>query len=234
MLFSSVVFCCRCSCRALSLSYQATKETGPNIRDKQQAWCFSRSLCAWEEAGSISRPVLSTGGSLGEGFLWHNADAFPTRSSLLVCRGRGSRIWEQGECPLHVTKHASDTRVFPLSLNNPLPLSLSYQVLMLVIYILKCKSLSLISPWLAVPLCKPAFPKLRAAQLWPGPLSAWFPCHIQQSWRRNNSDFNHLISWIIRQLIFIIVPLHYLIWQWPSCKRLSFSFCIPDICPRRV
>ena len=121
MLLSNVVFCCRYSCGAPGLSYQATKETGPNIRDKQQVCHFNSSLSAREEAGSTSRAVMSTGSSLGEGFIWHNMDAFPIRSSLLVCGGAGSRIWEQGKSPLHMTSHASNSKACLSTIDTRVP-----------------------------------------------------------------------------------------------------------------
>lgn len=49
-----------------------------------------------------------------------------------------------------------------------------------------------------------------------GPFATWISCCVQESRRRNNPDFNHLISQIIRPLIFIIVPLQYLIDNGPS------------------
>lgn len=49
-----------------------------------------------------------------------------------------------------------------------------------------------------------------------GPFASGVPCRVQESWRRNNPDFNHLISQIIRPLIFITVPLKYLIDNGPA------------------
>lgn len=66
-----------------------------------------------------------------------------------------------------------------------------------------------------------------------GPFASGVPCRVQESWRRNNPDFNHLISQIIRPLIFITVPLKYLIDNGPA-GNVWLSFCIPDICLSRI
>lgn len=175
MFFFHAVFCC-CYSRIRS-----DRRNGPKYRGQQQVCHFSRSLGVWEEAGSFSTPVRSTGEPSGEGFIWCKLGMFPTRSPLLSCRGGGSRTWEQGQPPLHMTKHAWDSIDTRCSyLNNSLPLWLSHQGLVLVNYILKSQPFpkstltcctSMQASFLTTQSCS-------ALQLWPGTLSARFPCHI--------------------------------------------------------